>query len=123
VVSGDTLERIAHAQERLAAATEESTRLLCALVGQQDRQEAYLDVLASQGEYAMLGAAEAAAARKMHLEHLWGVELFKRRWGTWRKGFEKNIGGLVPVLVLHRSFEETREMGKEEGTSKGKGKE
>jgi hypothetical protein len=123
VISGDALERIAHAQERLAAAAEESTRLLRALVEQQGRQEAYLDVLASHGEYSMLGAAEAAAAGKMHLEHLWGVEPFRKRWGAWRKSFEKNVSGLTPVSVLRRSFQEAREMDKGEGTSKGKGKE
>jgi hypothetical protein len=67
----------------------------------------------------MLGAAEAVAARKMHLEHLWGIEPFRKRWGAWRKAFKKNISGLTPVSVLRRSFQEMREMDKGEGKGVG----
>jgi hypothetical protein len=47
VASGNALERIGGAQERLAATAEESTRLLHSLMGQVDWQECLLPGLGS----------------------------------------------------------------------------
>jgi hypothetical protein len=122
VSNGDALERIAGAQERLAAAAEETASLLRSLVRQVDRQERYLDLVVTQGQFNVRETAEAAAAGKMYLQHIWGTAEFKSRWSNWREAFDKHVGQYTAVSSLQREAAERESMDKGEGTSKGKGK-
>jgi hypothetical protein len=118
-------EKLVGAQERIASAAEEQNALLRAYLRRVDRQERYLDVLAGQNEFAVLAAAESAAAAKMQLETAWGAEKFKATWVPWKKGFDKVTKRLTPVAVLRRMLgppENIEAIGRGEGTSKEKGK-
>ena len=118
-------EKLVGAQERIASAAEEQNALLRAYLRRVDRQERYLDVLASQNEFGVLAAAETAAAAKMQLENVWGTEKFQATWGPWKKGFDKVTKPLTPVAMLRRMLgppESIEAIGRGEGTSKEKGK-
>jgi hypothetical protein len=67
----------------LAVAAEEMNKLLRSLVEQVDWQERYLDLVVTQGKFTVRETVEAAAAGKMHLQHLWGTEAFKVWWNNW----------------------------------------
>jgi hypothetical protein len=123
VTSGDALEQITGAQERLAVTVEEMNKLLHSLVGQVNWQECYLDLVVTQGQYTVRETVEAAATGKMHLQHLWGTEAFKVRWNSWRAAFDKHIGQYTAASSIQREATGKDTTNKGEGMSKGKGKE